>query len=255
MPLQGKAAIITGAATGIGKAIAESLASEGVSIVADYVGSPDVVDAVCKNIQSKGGRAISVAADISKPEDVQHLVDTTCERFGAIDIVVNNAGIEQKHPFLETPIEVYDKVMAVNLRGTWLCTQIAARRMVEQKRGGRIINISSIHEEITMPTNSPYCATKAGARMLMRTIAIELAPHGITVNNVAPGAIDTPMDEALKKDPAQYAALLAQIPMARMGTPQEVAAVCVFLASDSASYVTGATYFVDGGMSKQAGSL
>jgi len=127
--------------------------------------------------------------------------------------------------------------------------------MVEQKSGGRIINISSIHEDITMPTNAAYCATKGGVRMLMRTIAVELAEHGITVNNVAPGAIDTPMDAALKADPAQYGALLAQIPMRRMGTPEDVAAVCLFLADEAASYVSGATYYVDGAMSRQSGSL
>lgn len=255
MALFGKTAIVTGAATGIGKGIAEAFARNGACIVADYAGSPDVVDSVCKNVQLEGGNAMSVRADISSPEDVQRLIDETCNRFGSVDILVNNAGIEHKYPFLDTPLEVYDRVMAVNLRGVWLVSQITARCMVAQKRPGRIINISSIHEDITMPTNAPYCAAKGGLRMLMRTMAVELAPYGITVNNVAPGAIDTPMDAPLKADAAQYAALLAEIPTGRMGTPEEVAAVCTFLASDAASYVTGATFYVDGGMSKQAGSL
>ncbi len=204
MQLQGKVAIVTGAGTGIGKAISEAFGREGACVVIDYVGSSHVVDAVCKNIEQQGGHAISVSADVSNPAQVQNLVDTACEKFGGLDILVNNAGIEEKHAFLETPLEAYEKVMAVNLKGVWLCSQTAAKKMVEQNRGGRIINISSIHEDITMPTNAPYCATKGGVRMLMRTIAVELARHRITVNNVAPGATDTPLDEALKMNPAEF---------------------------------------------------
>jgi glucose 1-dehydrogenase len=146
-------------------------------------------------------------------------------------------------------------VIATNLTGTWLCSQAAAKQMVRQGSGGRIINISSVHEELPMPTNAPYCAAKGGMMMLMRTIAVELAPHGITVNNVAPGAIDTPMDESTKADPARLAALLDEIPLRRMGTPDEVASLALFLASDEASYVTGSTYFIDGGMLCQASDL
>lgn len=253
--LRDKVAIVTGAATGIGRAIAHAFAREGAAVVADYVGNSDIVESVCEEIRSFGGNAMSVPADVSDPKEVQKLVMTACKAYGKLDILVNNAGIEQKMPFLEMPLDLYEKIMHVNLRGVWLCSQFAGRKMVEQKNGGRIINISSIHEDITMPTNAAYCATKGGVRMLMRTIAVELAEHGITVNNVAPGAIDTPMDAALKADPAQYGALLAQIPMRRMGTPEDVAAVCLFLADEAASYVSGATYYVDGAMSRQSGSL
>lgn len=255
MRLQGKVAAVTGASSGIGKAISQVFAREGACVVVDYVGSLEPAEAVVSSIESRGGKAVAVGADVSKPDDVQKLIDASCRAFGGLDIMVNNAGIEEKHPFLEMPLDVYDKVIAVNLKGVWLCSQAAARQMVKQQRGGRIINISSIHEEVTMPTNAPYCAAKGGVRMLMRTLAVELAAHRITVNNVAPGAIDTPMDEPLKNNPTELAALLAEIPLGRIGTPEEVAEVCVFLASDAAGYVTGSTYFVDGGMSKKSGSL
>jgi len=253
--LREKVAIVTGAATGIGRAIAHALAREGAAIVADYVGSADIVDSVCQEIRSFGGKAMSVPADVSDPTEVQKLVAAACEAYGKLDILVNNAGIEHKMPFLETPLGVFEKIVDVNLKGVWLCSQFAGRKMAEQKSGGRIINISSIHEDVTMPTNAAYCATKGGVRMLMRTVAVELAAYDITVNNVAPGAIDTPMDAEVRADPEQYESLLSQIPMRRMGKPEEVAAVCVFLASDAASYVSGATYYVDGAMSLQAGSL
>ncbi len=250
-----KVAIVTGAGTGIGRGIAHALAREGASVVADYVGNADIVKTVCEEIRSFGGSATSVPADISDPTEVAKLVTAACKAYGKVDILINNAGIEHKMPFLDTPLDIYEKIMEVNLKGVWLCSQFTARQMVKQKSGGRIINISSIHEDFTMPTNAAYCATKGGVRMLMRTLAVELAAYDITVNNVAPGAIDTPMDADLKADPAQYAALLASIPMRRMGKPQDVAAVCVFLASDAASYVSGATYYVDGAMSRQFGSL
>jgi len=250
-----KVAIVTGAGTGIGRGIAHALAREGASVVADYVGNAEIVKTVCEEIRSFGGNATSVSADISDPTEVAKLVTAACKAYGKVDILVNNAGIEHKMPFLDTPLGIYEKIMDVNLKGVWLCSQFAARQMVEQKSGGRIINISSIHEDFTMPMNAAYCATKGGVRMLMRTLAVELAAYDITVNNVAPGAIDTPMDADLKADPALYAALLASIPMRRMGKPQDVAAVCVFLASDAASYVSGATYSVDGAMSRQFGSL
>jgi len=150
---------------------------------------------------------------------------------------------------------VWNKIIAVDLTGPWLGSQIAARQMVKQGDGGRIINISSVHEDMPMPTNAPYCAAKGGLRMLMRTIAVELAPHKITVNNIGPGAIDTPLDKPTKEDPAKMKKLLAEIPLDRMGQPEEVAELAIYLASDAAAYVTGSTYFIDGGMLRQAGSL
>ncbi len=258
MRLQGKVAVITGSATGIGLAIAQVMAREGAAVVIDYVGSEHEQEQAAQAVQGierDGGKALAVRADVSKQEDVQNLVDQAVGAFGRLDIMVNNAGIEQEHPFLETPLEVWDRVIAVDLTGPWLGSQVAARQMVKQGDGGRIINISSVHEDLPMPTNAPYCAAKGGLRMLMRTIAVELAPHRITVNNIGPGAIDTPLDKSTKDDPQKYKQLLAEIPLGRMGQPQEVAELTVYLASDAAAYVTGSTYFIDGGMLRQSGSL
>jgi glucose 1-dehydrogenase len=255
MRLKGKTAIVTGGDTGIGKAICLAFAREGASVVVDYHGDIAPANALVKQIEDGGGKAAVCGADVSKLEDVQALVQKAVDAFGGLDIMVNNAGIEAKHPFLDVPFDGYQKTVAVNLTGTWLGSQIAAKRMAQQHRGGRIINISSIHEDVTMPTNAAYCATKGGIRMLTRTIAVELAEYGITVNDVCPGAIDTPMDAPLKRDPKEMDELLSEIPMRRMGKPEEVAELCVYLASDAAAYVTGASIFIDGGMSKQSGSL
>jgi glucose 1-dehydrogenase len=253
--LRDKVAIVTGAATGIGKAIAMKFAGEGARIMIDYHGDPERAWGVVEEIKAQGGAAAAFKADVSREEEVKQLVDAAVTEFGSLDILVNNAGIEQQMPFLETPLDVWKKVIDTNLTGTWLCSQLAAREMAKRKRGGRIINISSVHEELTMPSNAPYCAAKGGMRMLMRTIAVELAPLNITVNNVCPGAIDTPIQANLKKDPKKVRELLSEIPLHRMGSPEEVADLCLFLASDEASYITGASYMIDGGMTKQSGSL
>jgi len=255
MRLLDKVAIVTGAGTGIGKAIALCMAREGASVVVDYIGKPDHADEVVGQITQQGGKALAVDADVSDALQVARLPGMAIGHFGRPDILVNNAGIEEKHPFLEMPQEVWDKILAVDLTGPWLCAQAAARQMVAQGKGGRIINISSVHEDLPMPTNAPYCAAKGGLRMLMRTIAVELAPHGITVNNIGPGAIDTPMDAALKADPQAMRTLLDEIPLGRMGRPEEVGELAAFLASDAAAYITGSTYFIDGGMLRQSGSL
>jgi glucose 1-dehydrogenase len=196
-----------------------------------------------------------VEADISKASDVKTLIAATVKHFSKLDIFVNNAGIEHRFPFVDTPDEVWAETLAVNLTGPFFCSRAAAKQMIAQGNGGKIINISSIHEDITAPTNAPYCATKGGMRMLMRTIAVELAPHGITVNNIAPGAIDTPMDKKTKENKAKDEQLMAEIPLGRWGKPSDVAALCEFLCSDNASYITGTTLVVDGGMMRQAGSL
>ncbi len=255
MSLKNKAAIVTGAASGIGREIAFHLAREGVAIAVDYVDKSDKADEVVAQIQKDGGKAIAVQCNVSKQAQVKTLVAETMKAFGRVDILVNNAGIEKEVPFLETPLDLWDKVIAVNLTGPWLCSQAAAKQMAAQGDGGRIINISSVHEDLPMPTNSPYCASKGGLRMLMRTIAVELAPHKITVNNIGPGAIDTPLDKPTKDDPEKYKTLLGEIPLGRMGQPEEVAKLAVFLASDAAAYITGSTYFIDGGMLRQSGSL
>ncbi len=255
MRLQGKVAIITGAATGIGRAMAIALAGEGAAVTIDYVGKPDAANEVVSTIEQAGGKALAVEADVSQAGQVQSLVAQTVGAFGKLDVLINNAGIEEKHPFLEMPFEAWTKIIAVNLTGPWLGSQEAAKQMVAQGNGGRIINISSVHEDLPMPTNAPYCAAKGGLRMLMRTIAVELAPHGITVNNIAPGAIYTPIDADIEANPDLEKQLMAEIPLGRWGKPEEVAALAIYLASDDAAYVTGSTYVIDGGMLRQAGSL
>ena len=253
--LENKVAAITGSSRGIGKAIALAFAGEGAAVAVDYRSHPDEGQEVVKEIESSGGRSIALKADVSEQDDVRGLIRETVRKFGRLDIMVNNAGVEEKMPFLETPFEVYERVVAVNLTGAWLGCQEAARQMVSQGDGGRIINISSVHEDRPMPTNSPYCAAKGGLRMLMRTIAVELAPHSITINNVAPGAIETPINENLEDNPEQMQELLSEIPLGRIGQPEEVAELALYLASDAASYVTGGTFVIDGGMMRQAGSL
>jgi glucose 1-dehydrogenase len=255
MRLEGKVAVVTGAASGIGQAIAVAFAREGASVVVDYVGNPISPIETLQQIQKLGGRATGVAADVSNPEDVARLIEQTVSTFGKLDIFVNNAGIEKKIPFVDFPLEEWQKILAVDLTGPFLCSQAAARQMIAQAHGGRIVNISSIHEDLPMPTNAPYCAAKGGLRMLMRTIAVELAPHNITVNNIGPGATFTPIDKDVQSDPKLNEQILAGIPLHRWGKPEEVAQLAVYLASDDASYVTGSTYFIDGGMLRNAGSL
>lgn len=255
MQLEDRVAVVTGSSSGIGEAIAVAFAREGAAVVVDYVGSPDAAQGVVGEIEGAGGRGLAVEADVSRPEEVKALIRRTVEAFGRLDVMVNNAGVEHKVPFLETPFELWSEVIAVNLTGPWLGCQEAARQMVSQGGPGRIINVSSVHEDLPMPTNAPYCAAKGGVRMMMRTIAVELAPHGITVNNIAPGAVDTPMDAPLKKDPEEMNELLSEIPLGRMARPGEIASLAVYLASDAAAYITGSTLFVDGGMMRHSGTL
>lgn len=255
MKLKDKVAIVTGAATGIGQGIAEAFAAEGAAVVVDYIGKPEAADETQARIRALQGKALAVAADISDPAQVQALIDRCVKEFGRLDIFVNNAGIEFKRPFLEYPFDLWQKTIAVDLSGPWLCAQAAARQMVKQGGGGRIVNISSIHEDLPMPTNAAYCSAKGGLRMMMRTIAVELAPHQITVNNIGPGAIFTPIDKEVEEDPDLNAQILAEIPLGRWGQPSDVAQLAVYLCSDAAAYVTGSTYFVDGGMLRNAGSL
>jgi glucose 1-dehydrogenase len=255
MNLEGKVAVITGAGTGIGQGIALAMAKAGASIVVDYVGNASVSEDTIQQVQKMNAKAIGVDADISKPEDVNSLIQKTVAAFGKLDIFVNNAGIEKKFAFVDYPLEEWQKIMAVNLTGPFLCAQAAAKQMMTQGKGGRIINISSVHEDLPMPTNAPYCASKGGLRMLMRTIAVELAPHKITVNNIGPGAIYTPIDKDVETNKKLNDEILAEIPLGRWGQPEEVGNLAVYLASDLASYLTGSTHFIDGGMLRNAGSL
>jgi glucose 1-dehydrogenase len=254
LQLENKAAAITGSSQGIGRAIALAFAREGVVVTVDYRSHPDEVQVV-GGIEDSGEHALAVRADVSDPDDVKGLIRETVQRFGRLDIMVNNAGVEEKMPFLKTPFEVYENTVAVNLTGAWLGCQEAARQMVEQCEGGRIINVSSVHEDRPMPTNSPYCAAKGGLRMLMRTVAVELVPYSITVNNIVPGAIETPTTEDIKENPEQMEELLSEISLGRIGKPEEVAELALYLASDAAFYVTGSTFIIDGGMMRQAGRL
>jgi glucose 1-dehydrogenase len=254
MRLQGKVAIVTGGARGIGEGIAVRFAKEGAAVVIDYIGEPDAANAAVAQIHSFGGNAFAVRADVSDPGQVANLIAESVKAFGKLDIVVNNAGIETKHDFVDFPLEEVRKIIDVNLIGPLMVAQAAARQMIQQGHGGRIINISSVHEDLPMPTNAPYCASKGGLRMLTRTIAVELAKHKITVNNIGPGAIYTAIDADIQAQPELEKLLMAEIPLNRWGQPGEVAGLALYLASDEASYVTGSTYFIDGGMLRQSGS-
>ena len=255
MRLENKVAVVTGSSSGIGEAIALAFAREGAAVVVNYSRHEDAAQKVLQKVEAAGGKGLVVGADVSDPKEVEAMVGQAVGTLGRLDIMVNNAGMERKMPFLQTPFEVWQETIAVNLTGAWLGCQAAAKQMVAQGEGGRIINVSSVHEDLAMPTNSPYCATKGGVRMLMRTLAVELAPHDITVNNIAPGAIETPMDAPLEQNPDEMKELLSEIPLGRMGKPEEVANLALFLASDDSSYVTGSTLFVDGGMIRQGGTL
>jgi glucose 1-dehydrogenase len=245
---QGKTAIVTGAGSGIGQGIAKRFGCEGANVIVDYVGDPDGAQKTEAAIAQAGGQGAIVQADVTRIEDVNHLVDMAWTQFGSADILVNNAGMEKESDFLDTPEGDYDQVMAVNLRGPFLLTQAFARRLRDAKKPGRVINISSVHEDMVFPGFASYCASKGGLRMLMRDLAVELGPLGITVNNVAPGAIATPINKSLLADKPKLDALLANIPLGRLGTPDDVAGVVAFLASDDAAYVTGSTFVVDGGL-------
>jgi glucose 1-dehydrogenase len=243
-----KVAIVTGSGSGIGQAIAIRLASEGAAIVVDYRKNLDQAQETKSRIEASGSKAILVKADVSNLADTQNLVDQAYQQLGRCDILVNNAGIEKSAAFWDVTEADYDAVLNVNLKGAFFLAQAFVRRLRDAKLPGRIINVSSVHEDMVFPNFSTYCASKGGMRMLMRDLSVELGPLGITVNNIAPGAIATPINTRLMADKAQLNALLANIPLGRMGTPEEVAGVALFLASDDGAYVTGSTYFIDGGL-------
>jgi glucose 1-dehydrogenase len=248
MSLKSKVAIVTGGNSGIGQAIVLELARQDASIVIDYLVHPDATEALEQQIAKLGDQSIGVEADVSKRADLQKLVDAAVSRFGRLDIMVNNAGIETRTSVLDTSEDQYDKVLAINLKSAFFGTQLAAKQMIKQGSGGRIINITSVHEDWPMPGNAAYCLAKGGIRMLTRTAGLELARHNILVVGVGPGAVATPINLSTMNDPAKLAQLDAAIPLGRMARPEEIASVVGFLAGDGASYLTATTIFADGGI-------
>ncbi|MFL6228245.1 MAG: SDR family oxidoreductase [Pyrinomonadaceae bacterium] len=250
--LKDKVALVTGASSGIGKGIATRFAAEGAHVAVNYrPGGKADEEAARAEAASFGATAMVVAADVSKREDVERMIAEVVERFGRLDICVNNAGIEIKKPFLDVTDDEWHKVIGVNLYGCFVVSQAAARQMVKQGGGGKLVFISSVHEDIPFPEYTAYCASKGGVRMMMRNLAMELAPHRINCNNIAPGAIATPINQSVLNDPEALKNAVSEIPWGRFGTPAEVASVAVFLASDESEYVTGSTYYVDGGLTQQ----
>ena len=248
MSLKNKVAIVTGGNSGIGKAIVLELARQDASVVIDYVAHPEATEALEQQIARLGNQSIGVSADVSKLADLQRLVDAAVRKFGRLDIMVNNAGIETRSSVLDTTEDQYDKVLAINLKSAFFGTQLAAKQMIKQGGGGRIINISSVHEDWPMPGNAAYCLAKGGVRMLTRTAGVELARHNILVVGVGPGAVATPINLSTMKDPAKLARLESAIPVGRMARPEEIASVVGFLAGEGASYLTATTIFADGGI-------
>jgi glucose 1-dehydrogenase len=252
--LKDKVILITGGSSGIGRAIAIETGRQGGRVVVNYIGKRDPAQEVVREIERNHSSAVAIEADVSKREQVEHMISQIVSQWGRVDVLVNNAGIEKETSFLDKPESEFDKVIAVNLKGPFLCAQAAARDMAKRKKG-TIINISSVHEDLPFPGYSVYCAAKGGLRMLCRDLALELAPHGINVVNVAPGAIDTPINQRTLSDPEKKLALNREIPLGRVGQPQEVAKLVCYLASDDASYITGTTVVIDGGLMHQTGSL
>ncbi|MEO1207977.1 MAG: glucose 1-dehydrogenase [Cyanobacteria bacterium J06638_20] len=254
MKLDGKVALVTGSSQGIGQAIAIRLAEAGAKVVINYRSHPEGAEATVKQVneahtaEGDSDRGYSIRADLGILEDIHRLVAESIEHFGQIDILVNNAGIEKHAPFWEVEEKAFDAVMNVNLKGVFFTTQAVVKHLMTTQRPGKIINISSVHEDLPFPNFAAYCASKGGLKMLTRNLAVELAPYGITINNVAPGAIETPINTKLLNDPEKLNALLANIPLNRLGQPGDVAGLVEFLASDDANYITGSTFFVDGGL-------
>ncbi len=255
MSLKNKVAIVTGGNSGIGQAIVLELAGQGASVVIDYVAHPEATEALEREICKLGNQSVGVEADVSKLADLQKLIDAAVGKFGRLDIMVNNAGIETRTSVLDTTEAQYERVMAINLKSAFFGTQIAARQMIKQGGGGRVINITSVHEDWPMPGNTPYCLAKGGMRMLTRTAGVELAKHDILVVGVGPGAVATPINLSTMNDPAKLAQLNAAIPLGRMARPEEIASVVAFLAGAGASYLTATTIFADGGIMQSSVGL
>ena len=248
MGLQGKVALVTGAAQGIGRAIALRLAQEGAAVAIEDRVANDRAKETFAQVQAAGARACLIEGDVGQVDADRRVIAEAVAQLGRVDILVNNAGVERRAPFLNVTEADYDLVLNINLKGVFFLTQAFARHVRDRGDGGRVINISSVHEELPFPHFASYCASKGGVKMLMRDLSVELAPLGITINNIAPGAIKTPINAHLMSDPVLMAALMKNIPLKRLGSPEEVAGAVAFLCSDDAGYMTGSTLFMDGGL-------
>ena len=243
MKLEGKVALVTGSSQGIGQAIAIRLAEEGAKVVVNYRSNSESIGETLEKVQGYG-----VQADLGIVDDVRRLISESIEHYGQLDILVNNAGIEKRGSFLDITEADYDSVLDVNMKGAFFATQEMVKHLIATQRPGKIINISSVHEELPFPNFTTYCMSKGGMKMLTRNLAVELGPLGITINNVAPGAIETPINTELVNDPNKLNALLKNIPLNRLGQPRDVASMVAFLSSSDADYITGSTFVVDGGL-------
>ncbi|MBD1855996.1 MULTISPECIES: SDR family NAD(P)-dependent oxidoreductase [Leptolyngbya] len=258
MRLDGKVALVTGSSQGIGQEIVLHLAAIGADVVINYRSHPEGAQETLEKVNAIGGKcylaecphsqAYSIQADLGSVDMVRELITESIEHFGKLDILVNNAGIEKHAPFWEVTEAEYDAVMNVNLKGVFFATQTFVQHLIETNRPGKVINISSVHEELPFPNFTAYCASKGGMRMMTRNLAVELGALGITINNVAPGAIETPINTQLLNNPEKLQALLNNIPLGRLGHTQDVASLVAFLASEDANYITGSTFVVDGGL-------
>jgi glucose 1-dehydrogenase len=253
--LAGQKALVTGANSGIGEAIAIALGEAGADVLVNYVAGADRAEAVCERIRRLGVRALAHQADVSEESQVQGMFGRAISEFGTVDILVNNAGLQRDAPFHEMTLAQWNTVIAVNLTGQFLCAREAVREFLRRgvvetvsRAAGKIICISSVHEMIPWAGHANYAASKGGLRMMMRTLAQEVAPHRIRVNGVAPGAVRTPINMAAWDTPEAYRKLMALVPYRRIGEPEDIARAVVWLASDQSDYVVGTTLFVDGGM-------
>jgi glucose 1-dehydrogenase len=246
--LESRRALVTGADSGIGQGIAFELASHGAAVAINHIGDSTVADEMVEAIEGGGGSALAVPMDVSREADVERAFATAREGLGGLDLLVNNAGIEKPFPLTEMPLDEWRKVIDVNLTGCFLCSREAARIMLDEGLGGAIVNITSVHEQIPWKEFSHYCASKGGQKLFAQSIARELAPYGIRVVNVAPGAIETPINRDVLADREKREAVEAEIPLGRWGEVNDVASAVAWVASSEGDYVVGSTIFVDGGM-------